>query len=298
LAFWAELSDDVRFSSAVADLNKKPYLWPSALLWGSKADRTKVEQIARERPPDSPLINFLFFNMMTRIMKPAKPWRANLLRHDIIRIKAFPPARLSDINQLLSDHLCLLSRVAAIKNDELTDILAAWRGWSEVFGWAPFLVHLLNRIIGKTAHILVPQDTRNLFQSVGYLMPLIVIPDVNTIETIFDTVIELVDGDLRGTTAAIGLAEFAVVVISTCPNGWEHHFTRMCEYAVRVLEEDQGIERPRGFFGRSFLKSCLSAPLLREKVVDQAFNILSKVKDWQAIVDIFIVQHLISMSPR
>jgi hypothetical protein len=110
-------------------------------------------------------------------------------------------------------------------------------------------------------------------------MPLIVIPGLNTIETIFDTVIELVDGDLRGTTSAIGLAEFSLVVICTCPDAWEIHFQRMCEYAVKVLEEDQGIERPRGFFGRSFLKSNLSAPLLREKMVDQAFEILRKVKD-------------------
>jgi hypothetical protein len=195
--------------------------------------------------------------MMTHIVKPSKPWLANLIHHDIIRIKAFPPAKLSDINQLLSDHLCLLSRVAAITNDDLTDILAAWRGWSEVFGWAAFLTHLLNRIIGKTAHILIPQDVRNLFQSVGYLMPLIVIPGVNSTEAILDVVIDLVDGDLRGTTAAIGLAEFSLVVICTCPDEWEKHFGRVCEYAVK---DDCSLfhEYPKGTNDLCFFRNGLN----------------------------------------
>jgi hypothetical protein len=45
---------------------------------------------------------------------------------------------------------------------------------------------------------------------------------------IFDVVIELVDGDqLRGTTGAIGLAQFALVVIRTCPEEWEVYFKRV-----------------------------------------------------------------------
>jgi hypothetical protein len=147
LSFAAKLNDNLKFQKAIAQLVRKPYLWPSALLWGNKADRAKVEFIVSERAPDSPLINFLFFSLMTRIVKPSKPWRANLLCHDIIQIKAFPPSRLFDINQLLSNHLCLLSRAIAIQNDDLTDIFAVRRAWSEVCGWSHFLIHLLNRIL-------------------------------------------------------------------------------------------------------------------------------------------------------
>jgi hypothetical protein len=72
----------------------------------------------------------------------------------------------------------------------------------------------------------------------------------------------------------------------------------MCNYAVRVLEDDRGIERTPAVFGRSFLKRSLSARLLREKVVDQAFLSFSQCKDWQAMVDVFIVKHHIKVSAQ
>jgi hypothetical protein len=236
---------------------------------------------------------------MTRLLKTAKPWRADLTRQDTLRRKAFPPDRITDINPCLSSHLCLLGRVASITHDDLSNVIAAWRAWSEVFGWSVFLVHLLTRVMSTTAHILVPQDTRNLFQSIGYLIHLIGVQDTRKTEIVFDVVIELVESDkLRGTIGAIGLAEFALVVICTCPEEWEVHFDRVCEYAVSILEEGQRVEQPRGVFARSFLKRSLSAPLLREKVVDQAFDVLRAGNDWQGMVDVFIVKHLIQMSEQ
>jgi hypothetical protein len=61
----------------------------------------------------------------------------------------------------------LLSRVASITNDDLSNVIAAWRAWSEGVGWSQLLIHLLTRLMGKTAHILVRQDTRNLFNLLG-----------------------------------------------------------------------------------------------------------------------------------
>jgi hypothetical protein len=137
-----------------AELKRKPSLR------GARADSPPVQLLAL-KSLQFPLLNFMCFDMMTNIMKPAKPWRADLERQDILRITAHPPGCICSIHQTLSEHLCLLSYTTLMTNDKLTDIIAPSRAWSDVFG-SQFLAHLLNRSIGKTARILVPQDTRNL----------------------------------------------------------------------------------------------------------------------------------------
>jgi hypothetical protein len=261
-----------------------------------KTSSANLPKLISQPMPDTPLLDYLFFTMMTRRVKPPKPWRADVKLQDIMRIKAFPPDRISDISFCLSDHLCLLSGVSSISNDDLSSLIAAWRAWSEVFQWSHFLIHLLNTVMGKTAHILAPQDTRNLFQSIGYLIPLLVGSENRKTEVVFDVVTELVNRELHGIPSANGLAEFALVVVCTCPDEWDVHFARMCDYALSILEEGQRIEQPRVVFARSFLKGSLSIPLLREKVVDQVFDVSRKGNDCQTLVDLFIAKHLLQIA--
>jgi hypothetical protein len=281
-----------------SQLRTKPYLWPSALVWGLETAIRNLKKLMHEQFPNSPLLNFLYFNMMMRSIGPGKPWVCALEKLDIPLMRLYPPTQISDINAVLTDHLHLLSRVTSIPSQDLSSILTLWRTWSVIFGWPEFLSHLLDRIVAKTAHILVPQDTRNLFQSVGYLMPIMVESDTDMTNTILEVVLDIVDNRLEGITTAMGLAEFCLVVVCTCPEKWEQNFRKLAGRAVALLQEDQCVRQPKSVFARCFLKRGLYASPLRERVVEMGVDVFRAINDWQTMIDFFIVKHIIAQSQK
>jgi hypothetical protein len=53
------------------------------------------------------------------------------------------------------------------------------------------------------------------------------------------------------------------------------------------------VRHSRAIFALTVLKRALYAPILREKVVEVAFDVIKEISDWQLMIDFFIVKHAV-----
>jgi hypothetical protein len=271
----------------------RPYLWLSILL-GVFANPDPIAlKLANYRQPDTPLLNFLFFNVMLKVVNPVKKWQSAAEKPDIPMMLVFRPDQISDTKALIIEHLNLLSETSSIPQHTIWRIVSVWRAWSLTFGFDAFLENLLSQIIWKTVNMTVPEGVRNLFQSVAYLMPLVGRDDGMDTETCLRVAMTLVDKGVKAMTSLIGLAEFCLIAICTCPEKWDKNFGWFLDDCVLALEEDPELKKSRSIFALGVVKSGLYQRMLRTKVVNKAGGALSRISDWQTLIDFFIVKHCV-----
>ena len=273
-------------------LQQKPYLWPSVLIWGFAQPGDDLKKLLPLEPPDTPLVNFLFFFVMLRVTKPAKEWLCAAEKPDVKMMQLHPPSKISDINCLINNHLNILIQAVTLRSESLWDIVSSWKAWSSIFGFEEFLRNLILQIIWKTSHVLVPEDAHKLFKSVAYLMPVMgFLREGGHVEIILKIIIDLIDQDIESMPTLIGLADFLLIVICTCPENWEATFGWLLSRCVDMLKEDKEIRGSRAIFALRVVKKALYARLLRRMVVQDVYPILSATNDFQAMIDFFIVKH-------
>ena len=284
--------------SCIPYLSAKPYLWPSVLIWGFARPGPDLKKLLQLEIPDTPLVNFLFFFMMLKVTKPSKDWLCAAEKPDVRMMQLLPPSKISDINCLINNHLNILSQAVTLRSESLWDIVSSWKAWSSIFGFEEFLRNLILQIIWKTSHVLVPEDAHKLFKSVAYLMPVMgFLREGGHVEIILKIIVELIDQDIDAMPTLIGLADFVLIVICTCPENWEATFGWLLSRCVDMLKEDREVRGSRAIFALRVVKKALYARLLRKMVVTNVSPILSVTNDFQAMIDFFIVKHYCQLHP-
>ena len=276
----------------VSDLSlvEKPYLIPSVLIWANEKVPDNYECLASIPHKNSHLLNFMFYTAMLSIVKPVRSWMCAAEEPDMVSMLTFKPDNIIEINSLVVDQLGTFCRVAPMTTEQLIKIVASWRAWVEIFGIENFTKTLLNQLVWKTMHSLVPEDARNLYKSVAYVLAILISENSNHIENVLKVITSIVENEIETMTSAIGLADFALILICNRKEKWDDSFDWLLKYCFAMLEEDPTLQNTKTSFALSVLKTSLYTPRLQEKVTDEAFEILYKIKDWQMMIDFFIVK--------
>jgi hypothetical protein len=275
-------------SKIARQVKTKPHLWPSVCIWWFE---NPVPTLMQLRPPDCRLLNFLHFHTLLKITEPIRQWQCAAEMPDIPMLTLFVPHSITEIDRQLAAHLRALTSERGISIDCLTDISVMWRAWTAVFGFDAFAAQLLGQVFSATVHVTMPRPILNLFQSVAYLMPMLVnsVPDntAKLLQLAFDTLEE----SLEGIWPLTGLAEFCLIVVCTTLDEWEPTFAWFLGRCLHFLQEDKFIRRAQSVFGLAVLKRALYAPFLRDKVVEVAYDAIREINDCQMMIDFFIVKH-------
>ncbi|OHT06143.1 hypothetical protein TRFO_25932 [Tritrichomonas foetus] len=272
------------------DLSHKPYLVPSVLVWANEKAPDNYDCLTSIPNQNSHLINFLFFSAMLSIVKPVRRWMCAAEEPDMINMLLFKPDNIIEINSLIVDQLGAFCRVTPMTTEQLIRIVASWRAWVEIFGIEKFTKTLLNQLVWKTMHSLVPEDADNLYKSVAYVLAILLSENTDYVDNVLQVISEIVVNEIETMTSAIGLADFALIIICTRKEKWETSFDWLLKYCFTMLEEDPTLQNTKTSFALSVLKTSLYTPRLQEKVTDEAFEILYKIRDWQTMIDFFIVK--------
>lgn len=272
------------------DLLNKSYLWVSVLIWANEKTPESYDMLTEKPHPNEHLINFLFSTAMLSIVKPVRRWMSAAEEPDLVNMHLFRPDSLFDINTMIVDQLGLFCRVTPMTTCQLIKIVAAWRAWVEIFGIEDFTKTLLNQLVWKTMHSLIPEDADNLYKSVAYVLAVLISEDSEDVEKVLKVISVFVENEIETMTSAIGLADFAFIIVCTKRSKWEVSFDWLLKYCFAILEDDPALQNAKTSFALSVLKTALYTQRLQEKVIEEAFEIIYKIKDWQMMIDFFIVK--------
>lgn len=275
------------------DLVNRPYLWVSVLIWANEKPPEKFDSLISIPHPDSHLINFLFTTAMLSIVKPVQPWICAAEEPDLVTMKIFQPNSLLDINPLISEQLNIFYRVSPMTTQQFTKIVTAWRAWSEIFGIEGFTMALLNQLVWKTMHSLVPEDANALYKSVAYVLAVLVSDNSENIQKVLSIITEMVGKEIETMTSAIGLADFALIIVCLKHEDWKSSFCWLLKYSIQMLTEDPELQHPKSSFALSLIKTSLHTHRLQEIVTEEVFDILYAIQDWKTLIDFFIVKHAV-----
>lgn len=272
------------------DLNEKSYLWVSVLLWANEKVPDNYEVLTETPHPNEHLVNFLFSTSMLAIVKPVRRWMSAAEEPDLVNMLVFRPESIFDINTLIVDQLGLFCRVTPMTAEQLTKIVAAWRAWVEIFGIKDFTKTLLSQLVWKTMHSLIPEDADNLYKSIAYVLAVLISENSDDVNKVLEVIASFVEYEIETMTSAIGLADFTFIIVCTKKHKWEESFDWLLKYCFKILDDDPALQNTKTSFALSVLKTSLYTQRLQEKVTEEAFDILYKIKDWQTMIDFFIVK--------
>ncbi|KAH0793627.1 hypothetical protein GPJ56_002460 [Histomonas meleagridis] len=284
------LRNEINVDDILQNINERIYLWVPILIWAFKSEESK--KVNSVKHPNSPLINFLFHSVMLKSTNPVRGWRYAMGETDYQIITLFRPENVSAIKQTIFEQFNVLSRPSPIDAGQLAKILTTWRAWATIFSFNELLKVILSQLVWKTVHRLVPREENNLFQSVAYILSIMINEEKDLINVAIDMILDTARNNIVTLISGVGIAGLCLILILTFDGPWEEVYKRVLQFCIESLETDELLQQTKTIFSLTFIRKSFIIPRLRSIVTsDEVFDALQKVDDWKAMIDFCISRH-------
>lgn len=296
------LGTNYRFNELVKfikELNENPQIdgispphYISVILTGLRVEdpRPIIAALGKHQLPHFPAVDILYRQLLSKV---AIPTKRVYVRHraDFDTIMQNRPKTIEDIVPTIIDQLNLIARNDN-KQEEINDIVTYWSACIEIFGFCDFCHTLIEKIIWKTAHASVPDDTSALFGSVAFVLAVLVNGNDELIDKAIEIGCEFAINNSRSMPVCIGLSRFVLSFVCVCSGDWKKRFDKIIGIAIDIINDNYETQQPHDptFFGVSLIKSSLLLPTLQSNISDDVVQALLKIDDAKTIIEYFIVK--------
>lgn len=272
-------------------VNTKKYLWITVLIWDFQNNDSVANKFSNLKPPNSPLINFLFYNVMLRYTLPAKPWFCIMEKMDYPMLTKFIPQSITNIHSLILDQINILSQDTTIDVNKMWTIITSWRAWGEIFSFKELFEVIVFQLILKTNHGPNSDDESILYQTIGLIISILLNENPKFLFPM-ESIIHIIYNNLDEITSSIGFSYLCIVLIlSINSNDWKIFFNKLLQISLEILENDKIIQLPRTVFAISFIRKAMRVKKLEDKILtDNVLSTINDVKDWEVLIDYYILK--------
>ena len=278
-------TNDINF--AISQLQSKPYLWPSALIWGLRSQNEKALALGKLKMPKYQIIDALFYHMMIVLTKSKDICMSLLDYPDFELISKYHISDIAGIHINLINDINELGKISQDK-DKVQSIIISWRAWSQCFSLEVFVKTLIDLLMWGSQSRSDPLGSKHAYHAVAFLLILVVDEDPEQIIKIIKIAMDTLEQGSESELDGDGLAQFCVVLIIGLGSKWKEQLKEILDLKKKILDTETQAGSSKMIFSLSFIKSSLFIPNLQLLISPEVFNSSFWKHDCQTAIDFFI----------
>ncbi|OHT01719.1 hypothetical protein TRFO_31328 [Tritrichomonas foetus] len=267
-----------------------PHFWPSILISCLCHPSHEYRILANYKLSNTPIVNELFFNLMTLINKPHKSIYLINSFFGYEMHKKLKPNNIDDLNSVIKSQIMSLETVSHITTTEFYHITCSWRAWREIFGLRNFIGTVFQVTNNITKNFKIPADSLAFYENIAFIFTITCDQKMEAINEVLDSTFDFIKESLSEMTAALGLCCFCMDMVCLTEKNWEVLFDRVFDFARTILEEDPQGENMSAVFALGFIRRSLFTPFIQNRITDVHFDYIEKFTDWPTLIDYFVVK--------
>ncbi|OHT03462.1 hypothetical protein TRFO_06718 [Tritrichomonas foetus] len=273
-------------------LEARPYLWPSALLWGIKMRHKNAFLLAKMKMPNYKLIDTLFYYMMTALAKPKDAWLAVIDFSDYDLLMEFRPHSIAEIQYRIIGDLNIIGKISPLDPKKVRSIVISWRAWVHVFSLELFVKTLIDLLMWNTQSNSDPLSSKQIFQSAACFLVVVCDEDPEKILAIIKTAMNMLEEGPESVSDGDGLAQFCVILVIALHHRWKEAFIQLLDIRKRILNDESQTGSARMVFALSLIKTSLYISHLQTLISPDMFDTMFLKHDCQTAIDFFIAKEI------